>query len=121
MNILHLVLKAQWYDMIACGEKKEEYREIKPYWVNRLLRVRRDFAYDFDAYFDCISMLENETEHAMNVMDAVYTDYNYVCFHRGYTNATMTFIVKSIGVGKGKPEWGAPDKPVFVIKLGKRV
>lgn len=26
---LHLVLKSQWYDMIASGEKKEEYREIK--------------------------------------------------------------------------------------------
>lgn len=122
MKTLHLVLTAKWYDMIASGEKKEEYREIKPYWVNRLLRVRRDFAYDFDAYSDCISMLENETEHAMNVMDAVYTDYNYVCFHRGYTNTTMTFAIKSIGIGQGKPEWGAlADRHVFIIKLGERL
>lgn len=31
MKILHLPLKAQWYEMIERGEKTEEYREIKPY------------------------------------------------------------------------------------------
>lgn len=36
-NILHLVLKKQWYDLIENGIKKEEYREIKPYWSKRLL------------------------------------------------------------------------------------
>ena len=67
-------------------------------------------------------MLENETEHAMNVMDAVYTDYNYVCFHRGYTSTTMTFAIESIDTGRGKPEWGAPaDRGVFIIKLGERL
>ena len=33
---LVLPLKAQWYNMIESGEKKEEYREIKPYWQKRL-------------------------------------------------------------------------------------
>ena len=33
---LHLTLKKQWFDMIASGVKKEEYREIKPYWNKRL-------------------------------------------------------------------------------------
>lgn len=32
---LHLVLKHKWYDMIASGVKKEEYREIKPYYSDR--------------------------------------------------------------------------------------
>jgi hypothetical protein len=36
MKILHLTLKKKWFDMIASGEKKEEYREIKPYWIKRL-------------------------------------------------------------------------------------
>lgn len=35
-KILHLTLKKKWFDMIASGEKKEEYREIKPYWNKRL-------------------------------------------------------------------------------------
>jgi hypothetical protein len=36
MRVLHLTLKKQWFDMIASGEKTEEYREIKPYWHVRL-------------------------------------------------------------------------------------
>jgi len=36
MKILHLTLKKRWFDMILSGEKKEEYREIKPYWEGRL-------------------------------------------------------------------------------------
>ena len=34
--MLHLTLKKKWFDMILSGEKKEEYREIKPYWTSRL-------------------------------------------------------------------------------------
>ena len=34
---LHLVLKRKWWDMIASGEKKEEYREVCHYWAARLL------------------------------------------------------------------------------------
>lgn len=36
MSTLHLNLHRKWFDMIASTEKKEEYREIKPYWTNRL-------------------------------------------------------------------------------------
>jgi hypothetical protein len=36
MKILHLTLKKNWFDMIASGDKKEEYREVKPYWNQRL-------------------------------------------------------------------------------------
>ena len=36
MKVLHLPLKAKWYEMIESGVKKEEYREVKPYWLKRL-------------------------------------------------------------------------------------
>ena len=35
-KILYLILKKEWFDMIASGEKKEEYRDIKPYYDTRL-------------------------------------------------------------------------------------
>lgn len=35
-QILHLVLKKQWYNLIESGVKTEEYREIKKYWWQRL-------------------------------------------------------------------------------------
>lgn len=33
--MLTLPIKKKWYDMILSGEKKEEYREIKPYYTTR--------------------------------------------------------------------------------------
>lgn len=46
MKTLTLSLKKKWFDMIASGEKTEEYREIKPYWEKRLLdyeAIKRHF------------------------------------------------------------------------------
>lgn len=52
-RVLHLTLKKKWFDMIASGVKKEEYRETKPYWDKRLLgkdydviRFRNGYAKD---------------------------------------------------------------------------
>ena len=42
MKVLHLTLKKKWFDMILSGEKKEEYREMKPYWRRRLLNKTFD-------------------------------------------------------------------------------
>ena len=36
MNILHLNLKGEYWDDIFYGRKKEEYRQVKPYWTNRM-------------------------------------------------------------------------------------
>ena len=36
LNILHLTIIKKWFDLIASGEKKKEYREVKKYWVDRL-------------------------------------------------------------------------------------
>lgn len=40
---LNLTLKKKWFDMILSGEKQEEYREIKPYWVSRLVGKKYKF------------------------------------------------------------------------------
>ena len=31
-----LILRQKWFDMVASGDKKEEYREVKPYYGSRL-------------------------------------------------------------------------------------
>jgi ASC-1-like (ASCH) protein len=36
-SVLHMTLKREWFDKIAAGTKKEEYREQKPYWERRLM------------------------------------------------------------------------------------
>lgn len=36
LSILKIVIQSEWFDAIASGEKKTEYREIKPFWESRL-------------------------------------------------------------------------------------
>ncbi len=45
--MLTLQIKKKWFDMILSGEKKEEYREIKPYYITRF---RKLFRYEY--YFN---------------------------------------------------------------------
>lgn len=45
-KVLHLAVSKKWFDLIASGAKREEYREIKPYWEKRLLdyKALREYA-----------------------------------------------------------------------------
>ncbi|MBR9683567.1 ASCH domain-containing protein [Candidatus Woesearchaeota archaeon] len=49
-RILHLTLLKKWFDLIASGKKKVEYREIKPYWTKRLLEKEFDEIYFKNGY-----------------------------------------------------------------------
>lgn len=103
--VLHLPLKKEWYNMIDSGEKKEEYRAITPYWRKRI---------------KCCAGMPTPGS-CLNCPFGGCTVFKAVCFHYGYTLTTMTFCVESIKIGKGRPEWGAPDEDVFIIRLGKRI
>lgn len=90
--------------MIESGVKTEEYREIKPYWCKRFIGMDRplfSFRYCYQ--------------------ESNVKDFTQVKFSYGYTHRTMTFEIESITIGRGNPEWGAPDKEVFIIKLGRRI
>lgn len=103
MTILDLSLTYKWFDMIASGEKKEEYREIKDYWLHRLTHIR--------SYTGKLDEILFEKQ------------YDWVRFHRGQGGRqTMLIECKGISVGYGNTEWGAPaDREVFIIKLGNRI
>lgn len=110
-RILHLVLKRKWWDMIASGEKKEEYRDFNEYWTKRIL---------------ILSEQGKKKSHYFEILDeeeiVEYKDFDAICFHKGYTNTTMTFENDGIEINHGREEWGAEhDKLYFVIKLGKRI
>lgn len=100
--ILHLILKKKWYDMIASGEKREEYRDEKSYWIKRISR-----------WFN-LGMARN---------------HHVVAFSLGYSKPTMFFRSEKIMClnrrtdfdRTGHPEWGEPDAPHYVIALGERV
>ena len=116
---LHLVLKRKWWDMIASGEKREEYREVCHYWAARLLDSRyswysrnTDYPHDYVGWL-CLKLSQKSI---------AFKNYENVCFHLGYTNTTMTYTVKDMLVRRGRKEWGAePNKEYFVISLGERI
>ena len=68
-KVLTLTVSKQWFDMIAAGEKTEEYLEIKPYWIKRLT-TNCEVAYDVA-----------EKTYCGNVL---YRPYTNVLFINGY-------------------------------------
>lgn len=124
MKILDLVLKGKWYDMIASGEKREEYREIKPYWEKRLLDYKglKDYYLKNRAELSIKRLFFPHRPLIENVCGAFPRGFTHVRFRRGYTNVTMLFKCEGITIGRGNPDWGAPKKEeVFIIKLGERI
>lgn len=60
--MLTLPIKKKWFDMILSGEKKEEYREIKPYYDSRFKYIGPDI---------CIkSFLEMVTVRIVQLLNA---------------------------------------------------
>lgn len=73
MFLLDLVLKAHWYDLIKSGQKKCEYREIKPYWTKRLfarpythVRFRRGYTKE-SMVFELVSIEESTEQNDLEL------------------------------------------------------
>ena len=108
MYTLKLTIKREWFDLIKDGIKREEYREIKRYWIARLL---------------------TNVEYLTNLDDILsvgprFKNYQKVEFRNGYDqiSPTVTLEIQSISIGQGKPEWGAePNQIYFIIKIGQEL
>lgn len=106
-KVLDLVLMYRWYDDIDIGDKREEYREIKRTWTKRFT--------GFDTEYPVFSFRSGFKKPNVK-------GYTHVRFRKGYTKTSMLWELKGIEIGRGKPEWGAPeDRDVFVLKLGERI
>ena len=112
-KVLTLTVNKEWFSRILSGEKTEEYREIKPYWVSRLVNqqaeggeVRFD---EFGGYCRVIGKLE-------------YKPYTHVLFINGYRKDSPRIEkeIESISIGKPK-KCLCPDKwldtEFFIIKF----
>lgn len=124
MKTLDLVLKRKWYDMIASGEKTEEYREIKPYWVKRFCcKTSPSYPVPWVAMV-LTSQNPAYLKKALKMRTITLKGFTHVTFHLGYAKdrPSMTFAIKEIVCDEGKEEWGAlPGETYFVIKLGERL
>ena len=90
-RVLRMTLKRKWYDMIASGEKTEEYREIKPYWTTRF----KDFL--------------------------VKKPFDYIIFKNGYSSDSPEMKVELLDIqfGISKKEWSGEISDCYVLFLGK--
>lgn len=124
MKTLYLPLKKEWYEMIERGEKREEYRECSPYWIQRLMHYDYDGSPTGDHGVKPISSADAHVIDPFIIRENPYIDFkdfDAVCFSYGYTERRMLWECKGITVGRGRPEWGAPDYEVFIIKLANRL
>ena len=114
MKTLHLPLKKEWYEMIECGEKKEEYRLLSLHWLKRMCYNWKSG----DRYVDC-----KQGTLCRECLKNGYMAYPFdaVVFRYGYTKKYMVWSIDEISIGQGRTEWGAPEEDVFIIKLGNRL
>ena len=95
-RILHLTLTKHWFDLIASGEKTNEYREQKPHWEKRLL---------------------NE--------DGTPKVFDIVRFRNGYNKTSPTMDIEFKKITFTGKKWCAPEHgeeiwdETIVIVLGK--
>jgi len=106
MKNLHVTLKKKWFDMESHPDPKlrkdEEYREIKPYWIKRLMNLV-------------------DPDNPQTLESWEFKDFDVYEARHGY--ATDAPILKrecfEISIGKAKPEWSDNwQGNVFIIKLG---
>lgn len=118
MKALTLSLKKKWFDMIASGEKKEEYREVSPYWIKRLLRC------GILCNGNCVFTGKIVCPACRHLK---YASFDTVVFTLGYPKKDdmtrrIAFKIEDIEISEGKEKWGAEaGKVYFVIKLGERL
>lgn len=102
--VLPLVLEGRWFDMIAAGEKKEEYRAFSPYWDVRLKNW--------------------DSKVKPNVCPVVEFRWGYsstaprMMFYVLGMNEPPKMTTYAIRNKARHPEWGEPEERHFVISLG---
>lgn len=92
--MLILPIKKKWYDMILSGEKKEEYRELKPYYKTRFEHLWQGSLIGYDAK-------------------------RQIIFKNGYSSKSPSFIATvTLDIGEGRTEWGAKKgENYYILKI----
>jgi hypothetical protein len=115
MKTLNLTLKKEWFSLIESGQKKEEYREIKSYWMNRF--IEKDSLHN-ESKESLLQIIESNTD------SIILKKFDYVEFKNGYNKncPQIKLECNGINISTGKTEWGALENQYyFVITLGKEI
>lgn len=125
-NVLNLVVSKQWFEKIASGEKTEEYRAIKSYWINRLLQAKYGRSDEYRKVtmhpeFD-IFISNSKLKELLEKKTARFIPYTYVRFFHGYAKNRPRIEKKIESITIGKPQPGLcpkefENKEFFIIKF----
>ena len=121
---LVLTMKGKWFDMIYSGEKREEYRIFKTYWM---VRIRNWVTSNRESS-------KTATRHTVpdHGSELVFIDTNHerdplpILFVNGYSKGARRFVgwcdKFTIRFGAEHPEWGEGEydgKVHFVLHICK--
>lgn len=109
---LFLTLTAHWYNMIASGQKKFEYREIKPYWMNRLVPKNDDTKWTDE---ECALIARG----AIGIPKQWWKPYKTVIFSLGYTKTRMAYNIVSFSIDTTSDN--DLGMPAIRIELGNKL
>ena len=115
--------------MIVSGEKTEEYRVIKTFWMSRLLLIKDEECEDFDK-FKKLHIGKNEEmlidtntiKEKLNSGTLKFVPFTHVLFKNGYYDDSPKVEKEIESVTIGKPKKGlCPgkwlDHEFFIIKF----
>ena len=93
--MLILPIKQSWFSSILNGSKKEEYRNIKPYYTARFTNV--------------FGPIPEQGE----------TSPRWIGLRNGYSTKSPTVWIKaSLHIGAGREDWGAvPGESYYVLAI----
>lgn len=116
---LHLNIKKEGFNRILYAGCKEDYREIKSYWINRLVNnfiMPTNPDKDPKYLIHCLKYRGQLDNKQIN-----FKKFDSIIFSNGYSKNRRQFEIelKKIEIASGKEEWGAePNKEYFVLHLG---
>jgi len=127
MKNLQLPLTRNWFELTKKEIKKEDYREITPYWCNRLLlfnsKVKSKEWWQYEFFrFGCVPEIIENIQ-----LFCIFKQYNFNIMTLGYPKSTdkdriLKLEHKGIEIRTGSKEWGGEHgKKYFVIKHGLKI
>lgn len=114
-KILNLVITKKWFDMIKSGEKTEEYREIKSFWLNRLLLIKKEDGEKYRKFhvrkFDGILIDDITIKQGIENGTLKVAPFTHVLFRNGYHKYSPRIEKEIKTITFGKPKKGmCPDE-----------
>lgn len=124
MKILRLVLIKEIFDLLASGVKEEAYREIKPYWIKRLIRNKGKMSpQKWNELYEVLKNPPNNydtLEDILKSFNCEFIKYDTIEFVNGYIHQDSKIVKKHLGteISLGNYLWGAPEGICFILKIG---